>query len=434
MIRKPLALMVLAALALPVTAHAAAFDVEAASRAYFDLLQGPAREKSDAYFEGGYWLILWGAVASIFVDWLILRAGIIARIRDWAERKTARPNLRVWLTGLGYILVAAVLILPWTIYTGFIREAQYGLMNQALGEWLADQGKDLAIDLAFVPLLLIGIYAAIRRFPARWWLLGTGLASLGLLLMVVIAPVFLAPMFNTYTELPQGPVRERIVSLAKANGIPSDHIYLFDASKQTKKISANVSGLGPTIRISLNDNLLNRTSEPEIAAVMGHEMGHYVLDHVFKLFLALTAVIGVAFWAASRIAPWLIARYGTRWGVRDMTDPASMPVVFIALSIVALLMTPVLNNIVRWNENEADAFGLDAAKEPDGFAMAAMRLSEYRKIHPGAVEEFLFYDHPSGETRVRRAMEWKAKHVPDATIVKPQPLPVEALSAETKGR
>ena len=122
---------------------------------------------------------------------------------------------------------------------------------------------------------------------------------------------------------------------------------MFDASKQTKRISANVSGLGPTIRISLNDNLLNRTSEPEILAVLGHEMGHYKLGHVWIDVLGLVLIFGFGFFLASRIAPRLIARYGQRWGVRDLADPASLPVLGILLTVYMLLATPLTNTLIR---------------------------------------------------------------------------------------
>ena len=118
---------------------------------------------------------------------------------------------------------------------------------------------------------------------------------------------------------------DRIVAMAHANDVPAEHIYLFDASRQSKRISANVSGIGPTIRISLNDNLLNRSSEAEIAAVMGHELGHYVLGHAWRNITALSLLVGLLLFLASRAAPALIARYGARWGVRDLADPASLP-------------------------------------------------------------------------------------------------------------
>ncbi|MFZ9394944.1 MAG: M48 family metallopeptidase [Erythrobacter sp.] len=395
------------------------FDVEAATRVYLDTLQGPARAKSDAYFEGGYWLILWGTLVAVAADLLLLQLRLSSRFRDIGERVFKRRFGIAWLTALLYTLAGALITLPWSIYTGFFREKQYDLLDQTFGPWLSEQAIGLAVALAMAPLLYAVVYLVIARAPRSWWVWGTGVVGVFAFVGVMIAPVFISPLFNTYTELEEGPLRDKIVAIAAQNDIPAEHIYVFDQSKQHKRVSANVSGFGPTIRISLNDNLLERTSEAEILAVLGHEMGHYRLNHAPKRVIGMLLIVGLALFLASRIAPWLIARHGQRWGVRDLADPASLPVLGIVLSVFLMLATPAFNNLTRYQENEADAFGLDAAREPDGFARAAMRLSEYRKIEPGALEEFLFYTHPSGENRVRRSMQWKADNVPGAEIETP---------------
>ena len=418
------------AFAVPALAEApvpvAPFDVTEATRAYLDTLQGAARAKSNAYFEGGYWLILWGALVSILIDGAILRFGLSARFRDMGERVFKAKAGVTWITALLYTLVSFAITLPWSIYTGFLREKQYGLMNQTLAAWAIDQGKGLAISLVLVPLIVMAIYAVIRRSPKHWWIYGTGVVAVFMTLGAIIAPVYLMPLFNTYKALSAGPVRTRIVQMAKANNIPADHIYLFDASRQTKRISANVSGLGPTIRISVNDNLINRTSLPETAGVVGHEMGHYVLGHARRGLLFLVLLAAISLWIVSRAAPALIKRHGERWGVRNLADPASMPVLSILFAILGVIATPITNTITRTAESDADAFGLNTAREPDGFASAAMKLSEYRKIEPDPLEEMVFYDHPSGATRVRMSMQWKKDHVPDAVMVTPPPMVPDA--------
>ncbi len=423
-----------AAFAVPALAEApvpvAPFDVTEATRAYLDTLQGAARAKSNAYFEGGYWLILWGALVSIMIDGAILRFGLSARFRDMGERVFKAKAGVTWITALLYTLVSFVITLPWSIYTGFVREKQYGLMNQTFGAWAGDQAKGLAIALVLVPLIVMAIYAVIRRSPKHWWIYGTGVVAVFMTIGAIIAPVYLAPLFNTYKELPASPARTRIVEMAKANNIPADHIYLFDASRQTKRISANVSGLGPTIRISVNDNLINRTTLPETAAVVGHEMGHYVLGHARRGLLYLVLLAAAALWIVSRVAPALIKRHGERWGVRNLADPASLPVLSILLAIMGLVATPITNTITRTAESDADAFGLNAAREPDGFALAAMQLSEYRKIQPDPLEEMVFYDHPSGATRVRMSMQWKKDHVPNAVMVTPPPMVPDAPAGQ----
>jgi len=145
--------------------------------------------------------------------------------------------------------------------------------------------------------------------------------------------------------------------------------------------------------------------------VMGHELGHYVLGHVWKLVLSFTLVFTFAFWLASRIVPLIVVRYAAQWKLRGVADVAAFPIYSMVLLVFMLVTTPVTKSIIRMNESAADAFGLDVAKAPDGFASAAMKLSEYRKIEPSPLEEILFYDHPSGKTRVSMSMQWKAKHL-----------------------
>jgi STE24 endopeptidase len=400
-----------------VSAAAAAgggFDVEAATRAWLDTLQGPAREKSDAYFEGGYWLPLWATLLTLLTSWLMLRLGWSASWRGWAERVTSRRWLQPALYALPYILVSTLIMAPWTIYVDYWRERNYDLMNLSFAGWMTEQAIGLTIGLVFAAILMTIVFAVIRRAPRSWWLWGSGAMTLFVAFSVLIAPVFIAPLFNDYKPMAAGPLRDQILAMARAHKVPAENIYVFDQSKQHKRISANVSGLGPTIRISLNDNLLNRASPAEVKAVMGHELGHYVLGHVQRLILVIGLVILGGFFLLWWLTPRILARHGERWGVRDSADPAVTPLFAIIFGIYMLAMTPVLNTLIRVNESEADAFGLDAAREPDGFAATAMKLSEYRKIEPSPLEEAIFFDHPSGRTRVRMAMQWKADRLAEA--------------------
>jgi STE24 endopeptidase len=207
-------------------------------------------------------------------------------------------------------------------------------------------------------------------------------------------------------------VRDSIVSLARANQIPSDNIYWFDASKQSKRISANVSGALGTMRISLNDNLLTRTSLPEMRAVMAHEMGHYVLNHVWRFVIYHFVLFLGVFYLLHRLYDNFLARRSAALGLRDRGDVAGLPAVIAIGSVIMLLLTPVTNAITRQAESEADMFGLNAAREAQGFASVAMQLSTYRKISPAPLEEILFYDHPSGRTRITMAMQWLKENPP----------------------
>jgi len=397
-------------------AAAPAFDVDAATQAYMDELTPAQRARSDAYFEGGYWLTGWDLLVALGVAWLLLGTRLSARMRNLAERLTRWRWLQTAIYAVQYIVLTTVLTLPWALYEGYFREHQYGLSNLSLGGWLGEQAKALLVGLIFGTLALVLIYAVIRRATRTWWLWGAGVAIVFVIFMVTIAPVYISPLFNTYKSLPESPLKEHVLSMARANGIPASDVYWFDASRQSKRISANVSGMFGTTRISLNDNLLKRSSPEEVEAVLGHEMGHYVLNHINKsiVFFGVIIVIGFAFvrWGFG----WSQRRWGERWQLRDAGDVAGLPLLAALFAVFMFFMTPVNNTITRSMEAEADAFGLNAARQPDGFAQAAVQLSEYRKMHPGPVEEFLFFDHPSGWQRIHRAMVWKAEHLDDPRV------------------
>ncbi len=395
----------------PTASPTLSVDPLVATQAFMNRLQGEARAKSDAYAEGGYWLLLWNLLYGLAVAWLLLSQRISARIRDVAERCTRHKNLQTLIYVLIYIPLTALLSLPMTIYEGFYREHQYGLSNLSFFSWLGETGIGLGVSMVLMGVALTGLYAILRRVPNTWWAWGT-IAGAGFMMLVfMIVPVFIAPLFNTYQPLPDEPIRNDILSMARANGIPADNVYYFDASKQTKRVSDNVSGMFATTRISLNDNLINRASPPEIRAVMAHEMGHYVLNHGVKHTVSFSLLLLGGLLFIKYTWTWATARFGGRFGVRGMADPAGLPLLVALLSVYMFLATPIFNTIIRSAETEADIFGLNAAREPDGFAEAIFKLAEYRKLEPGAGEEFIFFDHPSGFNRIFAAMRWKAENV-----------------------
>ena len=257
-------------------------DPVAATKVFMNRLQGEARAKSDAYAEGGYWLLLWNLLYGLVVAWLLLATRLSARIRDFAERRTQRKIPQSFIYALVYVLLTAVLTLPITFYEGFYREHQYGLSNLSFLSWLGEAGIGVGLDMVITGIAVAGLYAILRRVPETWWAWGAVAGAGFIMLLMMAGPVFISPLFNTFKPLPPGPIRDDILSMARANGIPVDNVYYSDASKQTKRVSANVSGLFGTTRITLNDNLLNRTTPAEIRAVMAHEMGHYVLNHSLK--------------------------------------------------------------------------------------------------------------------------------------------------------
>jgi STE24 endopeptidase len=393
---------------------ASRLDPVAATEAYIARLTPEQVAKSDAYFEGGYWLRLWDFLLTAGLSLVLLTTGLSARMRNAAERlvpfRFGQASFRTLLYGAQYFLFMTILSFPLTLYEGFFREQKYGLVNQSLGPWLGEQAIGLAVGAVLGGVAIMILYAILRVVQKSWWIWASVSAVALLFVVLALAPVYIAPLFNEYHTLDDPKFRDPILSLARANEIPAQQVYVFDASKQSKRVSANVSGALGTMRISLNDNLLNRCSLASVRAVMAHEMGHYVMNHVYKGLteLGLVLTIGFAFcaWSFDRI----VARRGPAWGIRSIADPAGFPLIVLLLSIYMFVMTPVTNTIIRTEEIEADAFGLNAAGEPDGFAEASLMLSEYRKMRPGKWEEIVFYDHPSGYNRILMAMTWKAEH------------------------
>lgn len=397
------------------------FDAKAATDAYLATVPPAEKARSDAYFEGGYWLVLWTFLYDAAVALMLLRGRFSAGMRDRAARLTRRRPLQTALYWVQFTVVTTVASFPLTWYQGFYREHQYGLATQDFAGWLSDLAKALGVSLVLGGVFLMILYGVLRRAPRTWPVWGAIVSIVFLVFTALIAPVYIAPIFNTYTKVQNPAVRDPILRLARANGIRAGDVYEVDASRQSTRISANVSGLLGTERITLNDNLLKRCSLPEIEAVMGHEMGHYVLNQVYELILFFTLVIIAGFLFVRRGMDRALARWGAAWVVREVSDPASFPLLMLLLSTYFLLLTPLLNTFVRANEYEADVFGLNAARQPDGFAQVSLKLGEYRKLEPSPFEEWFFFDHPSGHTRIMTAMRWKAENlgatVPGQTAV-----------------
>ena len=394
----------------PAPPPAPTFDAVAATNAYLATVPADKKARSDGYFEGGYWLILWDFLYGAAIAVLLLSTKLSSRMRSLAERLARFQPLRTFAYWVQYLLVTSVVTFPLTVYEGFIREHQYGLATQTFAPWLGDQLKSLGVGLLLGGIAITALFGILRRLPRTWHIWGAVAGLLLNALLVMIFPVFIAPLFNQYTKLTDPTVRDPILSLARANGIPATEVYEVDASRQSTRISANVSGFMGTERITLNDNLLKRSTLPEIMSVMGHEMGHYVLNHVYKGLL-FTLIMLVVFFAGLRHAlDWSLARWGARWEIRSLSDTAVLPLAVLIVSIFSFLYTPIGNTVTRTMEYEADMYGLNAVRQPDAFATIALKLGEYRKLNPSPLEEMLLFDHPSGRTRIFSAMRWKAEN------------------------
>jgi STE24 endopeptidase len=397
---------------LPAAAQASAnFDAKAATNAWLAKVPAAERAKSDAYFEGGYWLILWDFLLNAAVMLLLLEAKLSARMRTLAERLTRWRWLQSFLYWVEFTLLTAVLSFPLTVYEGFFRERHYGLLNQTFIPWFGQQLIGLVLGGVLGGLAFVALFAIVRRLPNTWHIWGTAVAIVFLAIGIVIGPVFIAPLFNTYKPLANSPLKQQILSLARENGIPATDVYEVDASKQSKRVSANVSGFLGTERITLNDNLLARCSPAGVLATMGHEMGHYVLGHIYNAVIFFVIVVAVMFallrWGLNQS----LMRWGGRWQVHGISDLAVLPLAVLILSIMGFAFTPIANSFTREQEYQADIFGINASRQPDGEAEVDLLLGEYRKLDPGPLEEIIFFDHPSGRTRIYSAMRWKAENL-----------------------
>ncbi len=384
------------------------FDPYAATQQYIDQVSPAAREKSDAYFEGGYWLLLWDMVYAILIAFVFIVSGLSAKVKKITDRVRNR-NLQNLLFAFLYFLIAWILVFPLHLYEAFLREHQYNLSNQTFGQWLKDDLIGLVINSIALSLIVMLMYMLIRRSPSKWWV-WTSLLSIAFMAFVIfISPVFLEPIFNNYKPLREGHLKEQILSMARANGIPADNVYEFDASKQSDRISANVNGLAGTTRIALNDNLLRQCSDSEIRSVMGHEMGHYALHHATKMLIELVIIFLALFFFVDWVFQKLIK---TKWcsSIDSLQDIRGLPLIMVLIYLGVFLLTPVSNTMIRVQESEADLFGLNIAREPDGEASIDIKLLTYRKAKPGKWEEIIFFDHPSAYDRILMAMKWKAEN------------------------
>ena len=397
-------------------------DPAAATQAWLATVPRNEREKSDAYFEGGYWLILWNFLLAAAISIFLLASRISARLRDFAERVCRRSHwlpqgswqlsLQVVLYAIPYFLIVAALSFPLNLYENFFREHQYGFATQSLLPWFREQLTGLGVGIVAGTILLVVLYAVFRRAPRTWWVWGTVVAVVFMFITAFIAPVFIEPLFNTYKPLTNPEIRDPILAMAQANQIPVKQVFEVDASRQTTRVSANVAGVLGTTRIALNDNLLKQCTLPEIREVMAHEMGHYVLNHGAKLLTYFGILVLVGFALTRALFHAAVTRWGNKWGVRGIADPAGLPLLVLIFSILVFIATPFINTVVRVTEREADAFGINTSREPDGMAKVALKLGAYRKLDPTPLEEFIFFDHPSGRARIRMAMDWKAANLP----------------------
>jgi len=381
------------------------FDPQAATAAYIDSLGPQALAKAAAYTVGNHWLLLWGLLVTATVTWVLVRWGILERVATRLARRGA--NLRVFVVGALYFVLASLLTLPWDLYANWWRELDYGRTSQPLGDLLGQQAIAVPILALLLGLFFVGVYALIRRAGQHWWIWSGALTAAALAVFLLAAPAVIEPIFNKFEPVPAGEVRDALVGMAREAGVPEDRIFVFDGSRQSNNFTANVSGLFGSARIAISDVAFKGASLDEVKAVTSHEIGHYVLHHVWRTVAVLSVLAIVFFWLADRLFPRFARVLGSR---ATLADPAGLPVVILMVSVFGLLAQPVINAFTRMGETEADRYSLETVNLPDALASALVKTAEYRYPRPSRLQEILFYSHPSVERRVRVAMEWKATH------------------------
>jgi STE24 endopeptidase len=382
-----------------------AFDPNAATARYIDSLGPAALQKAHEYTVGKEWMLLWSLIVAAVVTWLIVRSGLLDRID--AKLGETRRNLRAFVVALVYFIVSAILTLPWSIYADWWREKSYNRTAQPFTDWLLQLGIATAVSAIVGALFMIAVYWLIRRAGRAWWAWAGAVTAVLFAFLMLLSPVLIEPLFNHYTRVPPGKVHDAVVEMAQRAGIPPDKVYMYNGSRQSNNFTANAGGVGSTARVAISDVAFKNASLDEVRAVTGHEIGHYVLKHTWWGILFYSVGAAILFFLADLTFPWFATKFGSS---ARLSDPRGIPVLMFLVSLFGLLTLPFSNTFSRTLEAQADMYSLRTENRPDALATSLVKTAEYRYPRPGRLEEMIFYDHPSVESRVRTAMQWKAAH------------------------
>jgi len=301
-----------------------------------------------------------------------------------------------------FMFLLTLLNFPLTYYRSFVVEHYFDLSTEGFGDWLADFLKGELIGYLIMVILTPLAYWGIKRRAKDWWI-WVSVASVPItIFMIVITPVYLDPLFNNYEPLKDEALRDRILTMAENAGISGSRVFQVDKSKETQKVNAYVTGLFGTKRIVMWDTILEKMTHDELAFVMAHEMGHYILHHVWKFIGIFTLVLFVLLFLISRTIGFFIRRYGDRMGFHELSDIASLPLLMLMFSLLMFLITPILNAYSRSKEHDADVFGLELTKDGSSAATAFIKLANENLSNPSPNPfiEFWLYDHPPLSDRI----------------------------------
>jgi len=361
-------------------------------------------EKSVRYSRASYSLYFAAVFLSLLALVILLRLGIPARFRNWAETVSDRRWLQAFVFVPLLVLTLDAVDLPLRLY-GHVLSLRYEMSVQRWGSWFADWTKEQLLMAAFALILALILSVVIRRSPRRWWLY-FWLVSLPVLLFVVfISPWFIDPLFNTFEPLAAAhpDLVSAIEKLTRHAGvpIPPDRMFLMKASEKTNAVDAYVTGLGASKRVVVWDTTLQKATTNQTLFIVGHELGHYVLGHVWKGFLFAAGLLLIGFYALFRGLHYALGRWGGDWRIYGPEDWASFAVILLLLEIGMFIASPVVNGFSRMQEHAADVYGLEVVHGivPDASEVAAQSFQVLGEVdladpNPPAFITFWLYSHP----------------------------------------
>jgi STE24 endopeptidase len=372
----------------------------------------PPSDRAVRYHRSGNVIWVVEQVLGLALPAALLWSGLSAALRAIAARAARGhfyPTLVVYLALLSLLL--SIVQLPLTYYVGYAREHAYGLSDQRLGKWAADQVKGFIVGLIVGAAVLWVPYRLLAASPAHWWI-WTGLLALPFFVLVLlVTPVFIAPLFNKFGPMNDKGLEAEVLAVAARAGVEGARVFEVQKSVDTKKVNAYVTGVGKTKRIVLWDTLLARLTPRQTRFVVGHELGHYVLHHVW-LNIAISAGLTIAgLYGVHRTADLLLVRFADRFGFTTIADIASMPLLMLLLSVFAALITPALLALSRHHERAADQFGLDLIGDKQAAASAFVALQEQNLAvpRPGWLYKVFRASHPPIGERVDFVNAYRAR-------------------------
>ena len=349
-----------------------------------------------SYYRSGNVLWIVDNVWGLLVPAAFLFTGFSATMRGWSYRIGKKWFFAIALYFIVFSAVTFVLDLPRVYYEGFVREYAYGLSNQTFAKWASDQLTGLVVGIVGGVAFLWVPYLLLKRSPRRWWLY-TGLAAIPFIVLVaLVQPIWVDPLFNKFGPMKDRALEADILHLAERAGIEGSRVFEVAKSEDTKAVNAYVAGFGATKRIVLWDTIIAKLNRQQLLVVMGHEMGHYVLGHVWKQILILSSLIVVALYAVHRASGWLIAKHRARFGFEALSDVASLPLILILFGVASLVVTPVALAVSRHFEHEADRFGLEITRDNHAAATAFVTLQQENLgvPRPGPIYTWWRESHP----------------------------------------